>query len=93
MFDILVNGKFQSWDFIRSCGWETVPILYEGPYSREIVAELTDGATTIPGADHTREGIVICAVPDTISNLTGERKIAKSISEAYLLRKNATELR
>ena len=93
VFDIMVNGQFQSWDFIRSCGWKTVPILYEGPYSREIVAELTDGPTTMSEADHTREGIVICAVPDTTSDLTGERKIAKSISEAYLLRKNATELR
>ena len=33
-----------------------------------------------------------CA-PEAISDLTGTRKIAKSISESYLLRRGGTELR
>ncbi len=93
VFDIAIEGEYQTYEYIRSLGWSLVPALYEGPYSRETVLALTEGQTTLPGADHLREGVVIRAVPEAISSLTGTRKIAKSISEGYLLRRDGTELR
>ena len=36
-----------------------VPLLYVGPYSREQMQNLVDGQSTVPGAGHAREGIVI----------------------------------
>jgi len=36
-----------------------VPLLYVGPYSREQMQNLVDGPSTVPGANHAREGIVI----------------------------------
>ena len=93
VFDIAIDGKYQSWEYVNSHGWETAPMLYQGPYSKETVINLTDGPSTLPGADHIREGIVIRPVLEAISELTGTRKIAKSISESYLLRRGGTELR
>ena len=93
VFDIAIDGKYQSWEYVNSHGWETAPMLYEGPYSKETVVSLTDGPSTLPGADHIREGIVIRPMIEAVSELTGTRKIAKSISERYLLRRGGTELR
>ena len=93
VFDIAIDGKYQSWEYVNSHGWETAPALYQGPYSKETVISLTDGPSTLPGADHIREGVVIRPALEAISELTGTRKIAKSISETYLLRRGGTELR
>ena len=93
VFDIAVDGEYQTYEYIESLGWNTVPLLYVGPYSKKTVLSLTEGYSTLPGANHTREGVVIRAVPEAISDLTGTRKIAKSISESYLLRRGGTELR
>lgn len=63
------------------------------PSSKEVVLEYTDGATTLVAGKgaHIREGVVVKTVQDERHPEYG-RKIAKSISAAYLLRKNATEL-
>lgn len=100
-FDICFGGRSQSsylsWDaFVDVCGAmgvPTVPMLYRGPYSKEVVLEYTDGATTLVAGKgaHIREGVVVKTVQDERHPEYG-RKIAKSISAAYLLRKNATEL-
>src|SRR5581483_1925310 len=37
----------------------TAPVLYVGPYSKDIIAQYVDGPSTVPGAKHLREGIVI----------------------------------
>src|SRR5690606_18274593 len=46
-FDISVNGQYMSYDdFEHACqhfGVETVPVLYRGPYSKEVVEEHTYG--------------------------------------------------
>jgi RNA ligase (TIGR02306 family) len=68
---------------------DRVPVLYRGPFNREKLAELTDGKTTFGGA-HIREGVVVKSATEDRHPRYG-RKIAKSVSEAYLLRKNATE--
>jgi len=70
-----------------------VPVLYVGPYSKEIMLECTNGRETLSGKSlHIREGIVITPVIERRNMLIG-RVILKSISDAYLTRKNenATE--
>lgn len=89
--------KFLPWaDLKRICvtlGVETVPELYVGPYSKAKLLELTDGNTTLGDGSHIREGVVVKSTQggDDCLHPHYGRKIAKSISEAYLLRKNATE--
>ena len=68
---------------------ETVPVLYRGPYSANVVQEHTNGKTTL-GANHIREGVVIVPADERIVPNLG-RLCLKSVSEDYLLRKNATE--
>ena len=66
------------------------PVLYKGPYSKEKVLELTDGKTTLIGprgtVPHIREGVVVKSAYE-IKHPKYGRKIAKSVSEAYLMRK------
>lgn len=72
------------------------PVLYVGPYSKEKVLELTDGNTAVQpfsrrsAVRQIREGVVVKSSVEARHPKYG-RKIAKSVSEAYLLRKNATE--
>jgi RNA ligase (TIGR02306 family) len=63
---------------------ETVPKLYQGPFSIEVMNKYTDGKDTISGT-HIREGMVMVRASGGVKR--------KSISQAYLLRKNkdATE--
>lgn len=98
-FDIYVGapgqGRYLSGhEFMKSCrlaAIETVPILYHGPYSKDVVTEFTNGKDNITGA-HIREGIVIRGLLDDKYNTELGRVILKSVSEAYLLRKgDATE--
>lgn len=102
-FDVCAGtrGKEEFFDMgefleaVRQLGIEHVPILYVGPYSKERVLEYTDGSTFLfdvqnSHAAHIREGVVIKCVRESRHPRLG-RKIAKSVSEAYLLRKNATE--
>jgi RNA ligase (TIGR02306 family) len=71
-------------------GIPTVPLLYQGAYSKEVLAEHTTGKSTL--ANHIREGVVVKPITERTSGMLG-RVIFKSVSEAYLLRKgdNVTE--
>lgn len=106
-FDISVGsrgaGHYLSWSlfewYVHAMGLQTVPLLYSGPYSKEKVLELTDGYTTLHTVGprghetpvHIREGVVVKSSNEAHHPRYG-RKIAKSVSEAYLLRKgNTTE--
>lgn len=86
----LNTGEFRSW--CRDGGIETVPVLYEGPFSKEKMLELTDGKEVVSGSEaNIREGVVIKPWEERQDIEIG-RVILKSISEAYLLRRgNATE--
>lgn len=101
VFDIAVDGRYLDWDSVTSIckqfGIETVPVLYEGPFSREKIAELTDGRTMIAElpADKEqftgREGIVVKTLKERISTITNKRMILKSVSADYLDRRNAQD--
>jgi RNA ligase (TIGR02306 family) len=74
---------------------QEAPVLYEGPYSPEMVELHTNGKESVSGkATHVREGVVIVSVPERYTmdlNPLGGRVMLKSVSEAYIDRKNATE--
>ena len=69
-------------------GVKQVPILYEGPYSKETLLEYTSGRSTIGG--NIREGVVVKASPERVDSKHA-RAAYKSISEDYLLRKGGSE--
>jgi hypothetical protein len=64
-------------------------MLYRGPYSKSVVLEHTDGNTTLSDKKQIREGVVVKSAVEARNQHYG-RKIAKSVSEAYLLRKGST---
>lgn len=94
-FDICIgnrgNEKYLPFgDFVDMCdeaGIPRVPLLYVGPYSKDVVLEHTDGETTL--GTHIREGVVVKSYDEAHHPSYG-RKIAKSVSDAYLLRKGET---
>lgn len=59
------------------------PILYSGPYSAEVIMQHIAGPSTIPGADHYREGVVIKPLTEMWSPEIG-RLVLKAVSPEYL---------
>lgn len=101
-FDIAVNGVYLDYDrqkeLFDTWGVDTVPVLYRGPFSKTVVAALTDGPTTLcdpekAGKFKGREGIVIRPVKERYSEKLPNhgRVILKSISIDYLERKGGSE--
>lgn len=93
-----VNSQLVYWNvdtmqaICKNMNIETVPFLYRGPYSKELMMQYTSGKETVSGNElHMREGIVIKPVQERREPELG-RVILKSVSEQYLLRKgNVTE--
>jgi RNA ligase (TIGR02306 family) len=96
VFDIFEGhprtGRFLGWEEMRDLatagGFDTVPVLYKGPYSKAKADELAKGETLFGG--HVREGVVIKPVEERQDNELG-RVIVKHINDAYLTRKGGTE--
>lgn len=92
-FDLFTQEGFADIDAFEAFGerYEVprVPILYRGPFSKEVMLTHTSGTSTL--AAHLREGVVIRPVHERDDRDTG-RVIFKSVSDAYLLRKNGTEM-
>jgi len=94
-FDIKIGQ-----DWLPSIDWgmnaqtfqyPTVPVLYKGPFDPAIVAQLTEGMTTLADVPpHIREGVVVKGTTNR-ADRHGSRIILKSVSEAYLTRKDGTE--
>ncbi len=92
-FDISIDGRYLDWeDFEQICHDEKIPyipILYKGPYSREIVEKYTSGPAVVCNADNIkgkfkgREGCVIKPVEERIDEHIG-RIVLKSVSVDYL---------
>jgi len=88
------NQCYQNWSFVAGVlqsefKFETVPVLYRGPFSKEIMSQYTNGKTTMD-ANHIREGIVMVPTIERYDSLIG-RVCLKSISSDYLTRKGGTE--
>jgi len=97
IFDLTSGGwldydKFDWW--CAKVGVSTVPLLYRGPWIKEVVQAHVDGKTTVNNAhgsaDHIREGIVIKTAKERFDQIVG-RPMLKWVSEAYLTRKGGTE--
>lgn len=91
IFDVL-NTQTRVWlDFeaafevAKAAGLPWVPILYAGPW-REELRELTEGQTTVQGATHVREGIVVRLVRERYREGLG-RVLLKLHGQGFLLRK------
>lgn len=102
VFDVFVGepsgakkGRYFNHDelneFCDRYGFERVPVLYEGPFSKEKMLELTDGPETVSGEQqHIREGVVVR--PQNERNSDRLRRVQlKSVSEHYLERSGGTE--
>lgn len=84
LFDVFDGSKYLGTDQrIALGGIATVPQLYRGPYSGDVVREHIDGRSTL--ADHVREGIVIKPTTEMWNPEIG-RVILKAVSPAYLER-------
>lgn len=90
-FDLCVDGKYLDWEeFDRLCTEHEVPVapvLYRGVYSMEKMKELADGKTTLEGAEHIREGIVVKPVRERLDPKVG-RAVVKIIGTEYELSKH-----
>jgi len=83
----LAPEQFSS--LIKKLNLKRCPLLYAGRFTSKTL-ELRKGDSTIPGAGHVREGIVIePTTPRWESNLG--RVILKKINEDYLLRQKGTD--
>jgi RNA ligase (TIGR02306 family) len=93
IFDVKKDGEYLSWnDVVFFCGkrgFRTVPELYIGKYSEDTLKRCTVGKSVLCPTQ-LREGCVSKSWPEE-NDLTIGRKILKSISEEYYLRKDGTE--
>lgn len=96
-FDVMYKNEYLSYDdFVKFCDERNlprVPELYRGPFSMYTVLEHTNGPdplAALHGAKQIREGVVVKSVKEGFHPRLG-RKILKSISDDYLLRKDGTE--
>ena len=91
VFDILVNEDYLSWSVLKSfCdGYKipTVPVLFEGAFSSQMIKELGEGKTTVKGAKHIREGVVV--KPEVETTKRRHRKILKYKGADYLMWKDS----
>ena len=77
------------WDDCADPLLERVPIVYRGPFSKEILKEYTSGKDF--SGSHMREGVMVQPVVERTVRGVG-RLLLKSVSPEYLLRKgNTTE--
>jgi RNA ligase (TIGR02306 family) len=89
IFDIMREGQWLSPTEVSAWCLDTgvphVPVLYSGPWSTDLM-QLADGKTTVAGATHLREGIVIKPLTPR-THVRWGRVIAKVVSVDYLARK------
>ncbi len=91
VFDISVNGEYLTWEDVcnhcKAFNIKTVPLLYEGPFSPELIHVHVNGLTTLAEPDQIkcsfkgREGIVITPLEEQYSN--GGRLVLKAVSADY----------
>lgn len=91
-FDLMVDGRYVDWGTFAAFCYEhdlpTVPVLYRGPYDPEKLDGWTTGNSVICPSQ-IREGCVVKPVRE--QNCHMGRKVLKSLSPDYLLRKGGTE--
>lgn len=94
VFDILVDGRYleqaEISDTLKGLKLKQVPLIYDGPFSQDVMEQHTSGPSVVDGADNIREGVVVRPVPER-EDMEG-RVMLKSVSPKYLCRGgNVTE--
>lgn len=95
-FDVKVGNKYLDYEIFQevcvAVGIETVPLVYQGPFSLEVLARITSGNENVSCKSlHIREGVVIKPVKERSEYRLG-RVHLKSISDEYLLKSNGEEI-
>lgn len=94
VFAVKSNGKFLNYfEFVEFCeeySLPTVPVLYRGPYSWEVVCQFNN-ANSVLNRECMMEGVIIQPSVERTHVEIG-RVVLKLISDRYLLRKDGTEL-
>jgi hypothetical protein len=62
-----------------------VPLLYRGPFVLSEIKKFVDGPSTVAGAKHAREGLVIVAIPERTERGVGRAQL-KIVSNVFLER-------
>lgn len=87
VFDIAVDGKYLDHEAVasicRDAGVEMAPVIYDGPYTLAAIAKAASGMSTIHGANHIREGVVVRPAIERTEPAIG-RLILKYVSDEYL---------
>lgn len=90
-----VNAKFK-WmnpdeveSYCKERGFEYVPVLYKGPYNKELAYSLTKGPSVYDPKTKVREGITIKAAKNY--DIEGNKKAVKWVSEDYLDNKSNSD--
>jgi RNA ligase (TIGR02306 family) len=93
-FDLLVDGKYADYDrFAELChahGVEVAPLVHRGPFALDVVKQLAEGDSVIPGAANIREGVVVRPVIERDDPKIG-RVVLKYIGDGYLLGNESDE--
>lgn len=94
-FDVMQvkDRKYLNYDdackLLDELGLPKVPLIYRGPYDKDVVEPLVEGASLMT-TQHPKEGFVIAPAIERISPKCGRIKL-KAISQWYLLRKGGSE--
>jgi RNA ligase (TIGR02306 family) len=90
-FDLMIDGRYLDWhSFQVLCHIyqvETVPMLFMGTFSLEMVRKLSKGNTRL-SAQHIREGVVVKPIVERSHPKIG-RVVLKYVSDDYLLAKKS----
>lgn len=91
VFDLMKNDEYVSTSelqaFCKERGLEMVPVLYSGPFNKEVAKKLTLGDSVLEPTQRVREGVVIKPVVEAKCFMG--RKFLKYISDDYLLKDNS----
>lgn len=80
----LSHPELELWCKIK--GLNMVPVFYVGPFSEEVLKDLTQGASWLDPKNPVREGTVVRPLEETKGPSSG-RRILKSINPEYALKK------
>lgn len=95
-FDMPTNhGRYLGFDELEilseDLGIPLVPVLYRGPFSKSVLTEHTNGTETFSNQGlNIREGVIVRSGVERYAPNVGRVQL-KSVSDAYLFRKNGTE--
>lgn len=92
-FDVLKpDGKYmdfnEAYEILRKYDVPFVPIISSNmPYNLDKVIELSEGPSLVPGANHIREGVVVCPIQERYNEYLRGRVKLKVVSYSFFNRR------